>query len=155
MGRGTTVIEAALLGRVGWGSDINPLSPMLVAPRLRPPELPQLRARLEAMDLESPAREEAQDLLVFFHPKTLRAICRLREYLLDRQEDGSLDDIDRWLRMVTANRLTGHSAGFLSVYSLPPNQAVSVDSQRKINEKRGQVPPERDLRSIVLRRAAS
>ena len=26
--------------------------------------------------------------------------------------------------MVATNRLTGHSAGFLSVYTLPPNQAM-------------------------------
>jgi hypothetical protein len=42
--------------------------------------------------------------------------------------------------MVAINRLTGHSPGFFSVYTLPPNQAVSVQSQRKINEKRGRRP---------------
>ena len=34
--------------------------------------------------------------------------------------------VDRWIRMVAVNRLTGHSTGFFSVYTLPPNQAVSV-----------------------------
>ena len=34
MGRGTTVVEAALLGRMPAGCDINPLSAMLAAPRL-------------------------------------------------------------------------------------------------------------------------
>jgi len=29
------------------------------------------------------------------------------------------------------NRLTGHSSGFFSVYTLPPNQAVSVKSHAK------------------------
>ena len=43
--------------------------------------------------------------------------------------------MDDWIRMVALNRLTGHSAGFFSVYTLPPNQAVSVKSQRKINER--------------------
>ncbi len=55
--------------------------------------------------------------------------------------------------MVAVNRLTGHSPGFLSVYTLPPNQATSVASQRKINEARGQVPPRRDLRAIVLKKS--
>ena len=54
--------------------------------------------------------------------------------------------------MVAINRLTGHSAGFFSVYSLPPNQAVSVESQRRINEKRNQTPPMRDLVSIILKK---
>src|SRR5262245_47754007 len=35
MGRGTTVIESALLGRVPFGCDINPLSVVLTGPRLR------------------------------------------------------------------------------------------------------------------------
>src|SRR6185436_3223765 len=37
MGRGTTLVETALLGRVPAGCDINPLSRALAAPRLRPP----------------------------------------------------------------------------------------------------------------------
>src|SRR5262245_1686190 len=37
LGRGTTIIEAALLGRRVAGCDINPLSLTLTAPRLRPP----------------------------------------------------------------------------------------------------------------------
>ncbi|MCZ6671738.1 MAG: DNA methyltransferase [Verrucomicrobia bacterium] len=35
LGRGTTVIEAASLGRTGWGIDVNPLSQTLVLPRFR------------------------------------------------------------------------------------------------------------------------
>ena len=43
MGRGTTVLEAALLGRVPCGCDINPLSVVLTRPRLRPPSLEERR----------------------------------------------------------------------------------------------------------------
>ena len=39
MGRGTTVLEAALLGRIPFGCDINPLSAVLAHPRLTPPRL--------------------------------------------------------------------------------------------------------------------
>ena len=57
--------------------------------------------------------------------------------------------------MVATNRLTGHSQGFFSVYTLPPNQAVAVKTQRKINERRQQVPPERDVRKLILRKSRS
>ena len=57
--------------------------------------------------------------------------------------------------MVAINRLTGHSPGFFSVYTLPPNQAVSAQSQRKINERRGQTPPDRDVKKLILRKSAS
>mgnify|MGYP000160800235 CR=1 FL=1 len=47
----------------------------------------------------------------------------------ERTADGSLDTVDAWIRMVAVNRLTGHSPGFFSVYTLPPNQAASPESQ--------------------------
>jgi hypothetical protein len=153
MGRGTTPLEAALAGRQPWGADISPLSRLMLAPRLDPPPLDAVRQRLESLDLESPARDEPEDLLAFYHPGTLRAVCRLREYLLDRGD--ALDGIDAWIRMVALNRLTGHSPGFFSVYTLPPNQATSVRAQRKINEKRAQVPPPRDVRALILRKSRS
>jgi hypothetical protein len=56
---------------------------------------------------------------------------------------------------VATNRLTGHSPGFFSVYTLPPNQAVSQASQRKINEKRKQVPGYRDTHRIIKRKTRS
>src|SRR6266446_2251621 len=37
MGRGTTPLEAALLGRIPLGCDINPLSQVLTHPRFNPP----------------------------------------------------------------------------------------------------------------------
>ena len=64
-----------------------------------------------------------------------------------------LDAVDEWIEMVSLNRLTGHSAGFFSVYTMPPNQAVSVKSQRKINERRNQIPPRRDVPAIILKKS--
>lgn len=154
MGRGTTVIEAALLGRRPIGCDINPLSKILVLPRLDPPELTEIADRLALLDLNKPV-EIWNDLLVFYHPKTLRQITNLRAYLLTRQENGSLDRTDAWIRMIATNRLTGHSSGFFSVYTLPPNQAVSIEAQRRINERRNQVPPERDVKDLILRKTRS
>src|SRR5256885_11917132 len=50
MGRGTTLIEAALLGRVPAGCDVNPLSAVLVRPRLNPPRLADIAERLGQID---------------------------------------------------------------------------------------------------------
>ena len=153
-GRGTTLLEAALLGRVPAGCDVNPLSAMLIAPRLAPPTVEQVASRLAAVDFTR-VDERPDDLLVFFHPDTLREIGALKRWLLRRQEDGTLDDVDRWIRMVGVNRLTGHSPGFFSVYSLPPNQAPSIASQRKINAARAQVPPRRDVSALILAKTRS
>lgn len=184
MGRGTTPVEAALLGRFPFGNDINPLSLTFTRPRLRPPTLGELTARLTEINLAD-FNEFPEELLVFYHPDTLREICALKKYFLTRraQERGvhaasaseipttsddqsltadpcrsglkpaPLDPIDDWLCMVALNRLTGHSPGFFSVYTMPPNQAVSVRAQRKINEKRNQTPPRRHVAQTILKKS--
>ncbi len=149
MGRGTTLIEAALLGRVPCGCDVNPLSLVLVRPRLHPPTLEQIHARLDEIDFNN-SDEAPEDLLVFFHPETLREIAALKKYLLRRPV---LDAVDEWIALVALNRLTGHSTGFFSVYTLPPNQAVSVKSQRKINADRRQTPPRRHVPNLIFKKS--
>src|SRR4026207_1431911 len=47
MGRGTTLVEASLLGRRPCGCDVNPLSALLTSPRLRPPRLAEIANRLK------------------------------------------------------------------------------------------------------------
>ena len=154
MGRGTTLLEAALLGRVAVGCDINPLSRVLVEPRLQPPLVEAVRQRLS--DVDWSAHEEfPEDLLTFYHPDTLREICALKAYLTRRRAVGPLDAVDAWIRMVAVNRLTGHSTGFFSVYTLPPNQAVAVAAQQKINAKRNQIPPRRDVPTLIVAKSRS
>jgi hypothetical protein len=151
MGRGTTLLEAALHERVPVGCDVNPLSAVLLAPRLSPPTIAEVRERLSVISFEY-AGDVPEDLLVFYHPKTLAAICGLRAYLMDRQRAGTLDHVDRWIGMVAVNRLSGHSPGFFSVYTLPPNQAASVASQRTINRTRKQHPPYRAVPAWIERK---
>ncbi|MSU62332.1 MAG: site-specific DNA-methyltransferase [Pedosphaera sp.] len=152
MGRGTTPLEAALAGRVPMACDINPLSISLVRPRLNPPELTDVQTRLHGLELKD-HDECPEDLLVFYHPDTLSEIAALKKYFLVRQSGGEMDGVDEWIRMVALNRLTGHSPGFFSVYTLPPNQATSAVAQRKINAKRNQIPPRRHVREIILKKA--
>ena len=152
MGRGTTPLEAGLLGRRPAGCDINPLSRLLLAPRLDPPSESEVADRLSHLGVMKSSVSEFEDLQAFYHPATLKHIVALREYLLDREATGDIDPVDSWIRMVATNRLTGHSPGFFSVYTLPPNQAVSVESQLKINQKREQTPPERDVNAIILKK---
>lgn len=148
-GRGTTPVEAALTGRRAIGNDVNPLSRLLIAPRLDPPAIGDVARRLGDLECALPPVADAPgDLLAFYHSDTLNDIARLRTYFLDHAGDS----IDAWIRMICLNRLTGHSSGFFSVYTLPPNQATSAVRQRKINEARGQVPPKRDVFEIVLRK---
>jgi hypothetical protein len=152
MGRGTTLLQAALMGRRAIGNDINPLSVVLTRPRLSPPNIEAIAKRLKEIKWGFGGKIE-DSLLVFFHKQTLMQIHALREWFFSREADDRLDSVDDWIRMVAINRLTGHSPGFFSVYTMPPNQAISVAAQAKINEKRSQVPPKRDVPSVILKKS--
>ncbi len=153
-GRGTTVLEAALLGRRVISNDVNPLSAILCRPRLCVPDLEDVRNRLASIEMDRGLSAEI-DLSMFFHRDTEGEIISLQRYPQQRSQEGREDDVDRWIRMVATNRLTGHSRGFFSVYSLPPNQAVSAKRQKAINQKRNQVPDYRDTRSLIMKKSVN
>jgi hypothetical protein len=156
MGRGTTPVQAALMGRRPLANDINPLSVLLTRPRLNPPSLDAVINCLTGIPWDAPATVR-EDLLAFYHPITLHNLTVLKDWV-ERHAPIRLhnpDPVVDWIRMIAINRLTGHSPGFFSVYTLPPNQAVSVEAQLKINAKRGQYPPPRDIVKIIINKSQS
>jgi DNA modification methylase len=154
MGRGTTPIQAALMGRRPIGNDVNPLSILLTRPRLKPPPLSMVARRLAEVPWDK-GEIDRPDLLAFYHPTTLTRLTALRAWLIDRAplDNMSPDPVDDWIRMVAINRLTGHSPGFFSGRTMPPNQAVSVVAQLRINAKLGQDPPLRDLSAVIMKKS--
>jgi len=120
---------------------------------MNPPELKDVENRLSHIPFNKKIKSDL-DLSMFYHSATLCEILSLREYLLERKVEGVEDTIDSWIRMVATNRLSGHSPGFFSVYTLPPNQAVSPAGQLIINQKRRQKPEYRDIKKLILRKSA-
>jgi len=151
-GRGTTAVESALNGRRVALNDVNPLTRYFTLPRLEVPSLNAVQSRLEAIPKTS-TEDAGIDLSMFYEEQTLQELVALRAYLAEREISGTSDDLDRWIRMAATNRLTGHSPGFFSVYSMPPNQAVSQASQIRINEKRNQVPTYRDTHALIMKKS--
>ncbi len=148
-GRGTTAIEAGLNGRMVISNDINPLHKILARPRFFIPDLRNVERRLSRIPMKERARAD-RDLTMFYHRDTEAELVSLRSYLAERKASGSEDMLDRWIRMVATNRLTGHSSGFFSVYTLPPNQSITAERQKIINRRLGQRPSYRDVRRIIL-----
>jgi len=145
-GRGTTLVEAALMGRNIVSNDVNPLSAILTKPRLNIPSIDEISNRLDEIDFEP--FEADIDLSMFFDKKTEYEIVSLKNKLVN-------SGVDNWIRMVSTNRLTGHSAGFFSGYTLPPNQAASQRSQISINDRLGIVPPYKNTKEIILKKSKS
>ena len=174
LGRGTTSIQAHLMGRRAAGSDVNPLCVMLTSPRLNPPLLSEVESRLNlilgqseaigvvldaihsgSQQVGSNGNISLNDLLAFYHPTTLAQLIVIKNWFVDRASEGTFDDIDNWIRMVCINRLSGHSSGFFSVRTMPPNQAVSAKSQRQINDRNCQQPEPKEVSKIVVKKSRS
>ena len=153
-GRGTTVIEAGLLNRNVISNDINPLSKILAKPRLNVPNLKDIEERVNKIPIKEDIENDL-DLSMFYDKKTEREILSIRQYLIEKKSKNEEDDVDRFIRMVATNRLTGHSKGFFSVYTLPPNQAVTQESQIKINIKRNQKSTYRDTKLRIIKKTES
>jgi len=151
-GRGTTGIEALLLNRKAIFNDINPLSQILSESRTYIAQAQEVLDRLSFILSTTIPEKPDIDLSMFFHHDTLNEILQVKTYLMQKQ---NLDYIDKWIRLLVLTRLTGHSCGFLSNYTLPPNQSVSPARQIKINEKYGNKSTYRSLIECCIKKYKS
>lgn len=151
-GRGTTSIEAALCNRKVVANDVNPLSIILTRPRIQIPELSDIKQRINEIEYDITKKADI-DVSMFYHPGTEAEIVSLRDYLIQKNDSGTEDMIDRWIRMVATNKLTGHSEHFFSVYTLPPNQACSQAKQIEFNKKNGKVPTYKNTKQIIMKKS--
>lgn len=152
-GRGTTALEAALMGRIPIINDVAPLCAALVAPRLDTPSIAEVERRLSEIPFADFDGCHEARLLAFYHPRTLAQIEKLKRYLLAKERAGALDRADAWIRMVTLHLLTGHSPGFLSVRTMPPGLNLPPHRQVLLNARNGLVPPFRDLPPRILKKS--
>ena len=95
-GSGTTLVEAVLTGRHGWGADIDPLARLLAEAKatfIAPEEVEALAAAIEqalAGDLDDAWRPVLPDLERWFRSEVSRDLARLRAAILACTEDGPL-----------------------------------------------------------------
>lgn len=81
-GRGTTVLEACLLGRAGLGSDANPMAWTLTAAKSNPPSRERLGLRIRELRNGMRPRSTLQvpeKIRILFHPSTLSQLVSLQD----------------------------------------------------------------------------
>lgn len=150
-GRGTVPVEAAYLGRRPVWSDVNPISFVYTLPRIRVPSQHEVLAAFDEIDIKQPMLTSDHDpLLQFFHPSTLNELLNIRHACLQRIAEQSIPHI--CILMLLASRLHGNSDGYLSTYTMPASQAVSINRQEKINEKYIHTPTYRSTRKVLVRK---
>ena len=147
-GRGTTALQANLMGRVAFGGDVNPMSERISSPKCNPVPVDEIKEALDSIGLNPtlPAPDEDR-FSMFYHPGTFREIVGLKNHLRTNRSDA-----DRFIELVALSRLHGHSPNFFSVYSFP-QISVRPENQAKINEQRKQTPDYRPIKQRILKKA--
>ena len=152
-GRGTTPLEACRMGRIGLGSDANPLAHLLTAAKVDAPSpgearsrLAKLRARCAPLDSSS----IPDDIRMLYSKDVLGQLTWLRAKLdLDRRDDRFIMAL--LLGVMHANYKPGHPARGLSI-SMPNTFSMSPGYVRRYIDEKGLMPPEIDVFDLLERK---
>ena len=149
-GRGTTALQANLLGRVAWACDVNPLAVLLTKAKTAPVGLDEIVLRLNEIDFCRPVNLAgySERFEPFYHPDTYRELLNLRAHIKNKP-----DQVNRFIELLAVSRLHGHSPGFFSVYSFP-QISIPPERQEMINRKRRQKPDYRSVAPRIIKKAA-
>ncbi|MHA2297002.1 MAG: site-specific DNA-methyltransferase [Candidatus Hodarchaeales archaeon] len=151
-GRGTTALQANIMGFPAIANDINPMLERILYPLTHPVKVADVKKYLEKIPFSDPRRdpfseeESYNDFRPFYDENTFSQLLNLKDYLQENR-----DQVDRFIEVVALSRLHGHSKGFFSAYSFP-QISVLPNAQEKINQKHGS-PEFRDVPKLILRKA--
>ena len=150
-GRGTTALQANLLGFRAIHNDLNPVSVYIAQAKQSISSLEKLMQRAESLPLDKPnirlSHKDKAKLLPFFHIRTLEELSILRSLVLKDISKGCLDRELCYIAMTALSRLHGHSDGFFSVFSFP-QISVMPQAQMKNNLRLGNTP---EYKAIIPR----
>jgi DNA modification methylase len=136
-GRGTTLLEARLTGRIPLASDLNPIAVALTLAKNANVTLDAALARLSALEdrydsvLYVPeAQSEPDDIQLIFHPRVLAQLCYLRRRLVPARSE-----IDEFLVGVVLGAMHGNerqdgSSSYASI-SMPNTFSMSPEYVRR------------------------
>jgi site-specific DNA-methyltransferase (adenine-specific) len=149
-GRGTTPMEACRLGRIGFGSDANPLAYILTGAKVNPPSQKEALDRIHILRKAccpgNPA-EAPDDIQMLYHPIVLGQLLWLRDSL------NSTDRTDRFLLalllgIMHANYKPGRPARGLSI-SMPNTFSMAPGYVRRYIKDNGLIPPYIDVFDLM------
>lgn len=150
-GRGTTVLQANLMGYKAIHNDLSPVSYFIVKARQNIPSKEDFIKRLNEISFHKKqytlTQEEKNRFYPFFHPDTFNEILNLREEFFKYPDDKILI----YIIYIALSRLHGHSDGFFSNYSFP-QFSILPESQKKNNEKRNIKSEYKDIKSRILKK---
>lgn len=149
-GRGTTVFQALLTGRIALGVDVNPVAVCVSRAKASPPTAAEVRSRIDELECAfEPATSgllEDEFFRACFARRTLQQILWLREQLQWRT-----DRVDCFIAAMAAGCLHGESHRSARVFSNRMPRTIATKPAYSVAwwANRGYEPPERDVFDIL------
>lgn len=152
-GRGTTVLEACVEGRVGIGNDKSPLAFLLTKAKVNVPlkstiirRINELQRNFIKFSDEVDISNEEENIRMIFHDYTLKQLVFLKKEL-----DWKKNSVDAFITALIEGIIHGGSEGYLSLsmpntFSMAPNYVKNYIADKKL------IKPKRETFDLLLRK---
>lgn len=150
-GRGTTVLEACLMERIGMGNDRNPLAHLLTKAKSNLPSKKRAIDRInelqEEFNLEkNDINSEKDNIKMLFHYLTLKQLLFLKKNLRWKEKN-----VDSFITAMIMGIIHGGSEGYLSI-KMPNTFSMSQNYIKKYIKTHNLQKPKRDVFEILKKR---
>jgi site-specific DNA-methyltransferase (adenine-specific) len=147
-GRGTTPAEACLMGRIGIGSDLNPIAHVLTKAKVQPPTKQKLLSRI--LQLESDftpldTSETPSKIKMLYSTKTLQQLIFLKQQLRIKRSV-----VDNFIMALLLGGMHGNSSkqNYMSI-PMPNTFSMSPNYVRKYIRTHKLKPPSHDSFTVM------
>lgn len=150
-GRGTTVLEACVLERIGIGNDKNPLAYLLTKVKSDVPQKGRIISKINTLQEKFEQSEiniesERPEIKMIFSDYTLKQLVFMKQNLKWRTSN-----VDAFITAMLLGILHGNSEGYLSL-SMPNTFSMSPNYIKGYIQKHDLKKPERDVFSNLLKK---
>lgn len=150
-GRGTTILEACFMNRIGIGNDRNPLAFLLTKAKSNVPQKGRIISRIAKLENEfNPSiiniDNENPEITMIYSDITLKQLVFLKNNLKWKKSN-----VDRFIAAMLLGVMHGGSKGYLSV-SMPNTFSMSPNYVKNYIKEHGLKKPERDVFYILRKK---
>jgi site-specific DNA-methyltransferase (adenine-specific) len=138
-GRGTTILEACFMGRIGIGNDKNPLAYVLTKAKANVPQKGRIISRISQLQKEYQYENinldnESENIRMIFSDYTLKQLLFIRNELNWRKSN-----VDAFIVAMVLGIIHGSSEGYLSIrmpntFSMSPNYVKKFISEHNLEK---------------------
>lgn len=157
-GRGTTLLEARLTGRVPLASDLNPIAVALTRAKNANVTLEAVQVRISELEdgydalLYGPeAQVQPDQIHLIFHPRTLAQLCYLRRRLHEPKQDTDAFLVGAVLGIMHGAERKDGSSAYASI-SMPNTFSMSPDYVRRFVASNRLQRADRDVFQLLRER---